>query len=120
MLKNLLNAAPKTEPHISIYENYLVLNQPAMVLLGLQDGGAVSVMQDDRDGYIYIANNPEAKVAYGVRKKQNRGEVSNAELCRKLRSLMEGKGTYRICQEESVDFMNHRYYNIFAKKYGKD
>lgn len=120
MLRNVLNAAPKEEPHIAIYENYLVLNNPAMELLGLQGGGSVSVMQDDRDGYIYIANNPDAKVSYKVRLKQNRGEVSNAGLCRKLRDLMEGKGTYRVCSEESVEYMGHMYYNIFAKKYGKD
>jgi hypothetical protein len=33
---------------------------------------------------------------------------------------MEGTGRYRICSEESVEFMGHVYYNIFAKKYGKD
>lgn len=88
--------------------------------MDIREGGAVSIMQDDRDGYIYISNNPEAKVAYGVRRRVNTFEVCNSKLCRKLAGQMEGYGAYRICDEQTIEFMEHRYYNIFAKKYGED
>ena len=120
MLKNLLQSAPKTEPIIRIFPNYLSLNAKAVELLGISDGDSVSIMQDDRDNYIYVSNNPEAKVAYGVRRRVNTYEVCNSRLCRKLAEQMEGFGAYRICEEQSIEFMGHQYYNVFAKKYGKD
>jgi hypothetical protein len=103
-----------------IYPHYISFNAKAVSLLDLKEGDAVSIMQDDRDGYIYVSNNPDAKVAYGVRKHNTTMEVSNAPLCRKLAEQMEGCGAYRICEEECIEFMGHSYYNIFAKKYGKD
>jgi hypothetical protein len=120
MLKNLLQSAPKTEPLIRIYPNYIAFNAVATSLLDLKDGDAVSVMQDDRDGYIYIANNPEAKVAYGIKRKKTTSTLTNAALCRKLAECFDGPGSYRICVEDSIEFMGHRYYNVFGKKYGKD
>lgn len=120
MLKNLLQGAPKTEPVIRIFDHYLSLNAKAVELLGIKEGDAVSIMQDDRDGYIYISNNPDAKVAYGVRRRVQTFEVCNSKLCRKLAGQMEGLGAYRICAEQSIEFMGHRYYNVFAKKYGED
>lgn len=120
MLKNLLQSAPKTEPIMRISDHYLSFNAKAVELLGIKDGDAVSVMQDDRDSYIYVSNNPDAKVAYGVRRRCGTYEVYNTALCRKLAEQMEGYGAYRICEEQSIEFMGHRYYNIFAKKYGED
>ena len=120
MRKHVLNSAPRTEPLITIYPNYFSLNAAAMQLLDMRGEGAVSVMEDDRDGYIYIASNPDAKVSYRVSGVGCRGVVSNAKLCKRLAEMMEGTGRYRICSEESVEFMGHVYYNIFAKKYGKD
>lgn len=120
MLKNLLQSAPKTEPILRISGHYLSLNAKAVELLDIHEGDAISVMQDDRDGYIYVSNNPGAKVAYGVRRRCGTFEVYNTALCRKLAEQMEGFGAYRICAEQSIEFMGHRYYNIFAKKYGED
>jgi hypothetical protein len=120
MLKNLLQSAPKTEPLLRIYPNYITLNGVAATLLQMDEGSSLSVMQDDRDGYIYISNNPDAKVAYKVRKQGNTLFVHSSVLARKLAAQMEGMGAYRICASESTEFMNHKYYNVFAKKYGED
>ena len=120
MLKNLLQSAPKSEPIMRVFDHYLSFNAKAVELLGIKEGDAVSIMQDDRDNYIYVSNNPDAKVAYGVRKRCGSFEVCNSRLCRKLAEQMEGFGAYRICEEQSNEFMGHRYYNVFAKKYGED
>ena len=120
MLKNLLQSAPKTEPLLRIYPNYITLNGVAASLLQMDDGSPLSVMQDDRDGYIYIANNPDAKVAYKAKKQGNTLFFSSSSLARKLAGVMEGPGAYRICIGECTEFMGHKYYNVFAKKYGQD
>lgn len=103
-----------------VFSHYLSFNAKAVELLGIKDGDSISIMQDDRDNYIYVSNNPDAKVAYGVRRRYGSFEVCNSRLCRKLAEQMEGNGAYRICEEQSMEFMGHKYYNVFAKKYGED
>lgn len=103
-----------------VYSHYIAFNAMAVDLLEIHEGDALSVMQDDREGYIYVSNNPDAKVAFGVRRRANTFEVCNTQLARRLAELMEGEGAYRICAEDAIEFMGHKYYNVFAKKYGKD
>lgn len=120
MLKNLLSSAPKTEPLLRIYANYISFNEAAACLLQMDDGGSLSVMQDDRDGYVYVANNPDAKVAYRAKKIGNILFFYDAKLAHRLAEVMEGRGTYRVCESEKTEFMGHQYYNVFTKKYGTD
>lgn len=120
MLKDLLNGAPRTEPLIRIYPEYLVFNAPAADVLGLEEDASVSIQQDDRDGYVYVARCDSMKHAYGLRKRNNTYVLSNAPLCRKLAECMDGFGSYRISQEVKTEFMGTIFYNIFKKKYGKD
>lgn len=120
MLKNLLQSAPKTEPLLRVYANYITINEAAASLLQMEDGSALSVMQDDRDGYVYIANNPDAKVAYRAKKIGNILFFYYAKLAHKLGEVMEGRGSYRVCAGEKTEFMGRDYYNVFTKKYGTD
>lgn len=120
MLKNLLNTAPRCEPLIRIYPNYFSLNAAAAKLLNLREGDSVSVMQDDRDGLIYVSNCPTMKQSYSVTRIAKRFHVSGAPLCRKMAKCLEGFGPYKITEEESQDYMGYTFYNIFKKKYGKD
>ena len=48
MLVNLINDAPRTEPLLRIYSNYMVLNAHAAGLLGLNDGDKVYIGRDER------------------------------------------------------------------------
>ena len=120
MLTPLLTNPPRTEPLIRIYPNMISFNAPAAALLKLKDGDAVSIMQDDRDGYIYVANCSTIRQSYALTRRNNTFKVSNSQLCRKMAHQLEGYGTYRICQELSKEYMEHKFYNIFKKKYGKD
>ena len=103
-----------------LYKNYLLLNCPAARLLDLREGSAVSIQRDDRDGYVYIANCSSMKQSYPVAVANKRFLVRSAKLCRKLANTLEGYGTYKVCTEDSIEFMGHKFYNIFKRKYGKD
>lgn len=120
MLKDLLNNPPRTEPLIRIYPNFISFNAPAAAMLQLQEGDSVSIMQDDRDGYVFVANCSTMRQSYALKLRNNTFRVSNAPLCRKLAGCLEGFGTYRICQDFSTNYMDQKFYNIFKKKYGKD
>lgn len=120
MLQELLHSAPRCEPLIRIYPHYLSFNAAAANLLGIGEGDSISVMMDDRDGYIYVAKCACMRQSYSIRMKKTLVVVSSAPLCRKMASLLEGFGTYKICRNEMQEFMGHTFYNIFKKKYGKD
>ena len=120
MLRSILDTAPRTEPLIRIYPNYITFNAPAARLLGFKKDDVVSIMQDDRDGYLYVAN-CRTKQSYPLAMRNNTFLVRNVELCNKLAECLEGLGTYRISQDVTLcDFNDNKYYNIFKKKYGKD
>lgn len=119
MLKNILIGAPKTEPLLRIYPNYISFNAVAASLLGFNEGDAVSVMQDDRDGWVYVGN-VHTKQSYVLSRQGSAFVVRCAPLCRRLAECLEGCGTYRISKDDATEFMGHTYYNIFKKKYGKD
>lgn len=120
MLQDLLNSAPRCEPLVRIYKNYISFNAVAVRLLGLEDGSSVSIMRDDRDGYVYVANCDCMRQSYAIVKKKTLFTISGAPLCRKLASCLDGFGTYKICKEETQEYMGHTFYNIFKKKYGRD
>lgn len=120
MLKPLTGGAPRTETLIRIYPGYITFNAPAARLLGFKNGDTVSIMQDDRDGYIYVSN-CVTKQSYTLTVRNNTYKVNNAQLCRRLAECLEGFGTYRISKDVvQKDYMDNTYYNIFKKKYGKD
>lgn len=120
MLKEILNTPPRTVPTMRIYPNFLSFNAPAAALLQLEEDGSVAIMQDDRDGLIYVANCSTMKQSYPLQKRGNTYRVSNAPLCRVLADKMDGFGTYLITQDLSMQFMEKKFYNIFKKKYEKD
>lgn len=120
MLKELLNTPPRKVPTMRIYPNYLSFNAPAASLLNLTEGCSVSIMQDDRDGLVYVANCSTMKQSYPLQQRNNTFRVSNAPLCRALADSMDGYGTYLISQDLSMEFMGKEFYNIFKKKYEKD
>ena len=120
MLRSILDSAPRTEPLIRIYPHYITFNAPAARLLGFKKDDVVSIMQDDRDGYLYVAN-CRTKQSYPLAMRNNTFLVRSVELCNKLAECLEGFGTYRISKDVTLcDFNDNKYYNIFKKKYGKD
>ena len=44
--------------------------------------------------------------------------INSRVLSRELADSLEGRGTYRICPEDSVENNGTTYFNIFFKKYG--
>ena len=120
MLKEILNTPPRAVPTMRIYPNFLSFNAPAAALLQLEEDGSVAIMQDDRDGYLYVAN-CRTKQSYPLAMRNNTFLVRNVELCNKLAECLEGFGTYRISKDVTLlDYNDNKYYNIFKKKYGKD
>lgn len=119
MLVNLLNEAPRTEPLLRIYNNYMVFNSHAAALLGINDGDKVYIGRDDRSTNNLYVGKASLKQSYAVCRRSNTFIVYNASLTRKVASWLEGKGTYRICPEDKIDDgLGNMFYNIFKKKYG--
>lgn len=120
MLKPLLDSASRTEPLVRIYSGCIVFNAPAARLLEFKEGDAVSVMQDDRDGYVYVGN-CVTKQSYTLTARRNTFKVNNSPLCSRLAECLEGFGTYRISKDMmQSDYNGNKYYNVFKKKYGRN
>lgn len=121
MLVNLLNDAPRTEPLLRVYENYMAFNTYAAKLLGLAEGAKIFFGREDRTAdYLYVGK-ANMKQSYAVQKRGNTFVLYNAALTRKVASWLEGLGSYRICPEDTIsDSAGNLFYNIFKKKYGKD
>ena len=131
MLVNLLNDAPRTEPLLRIYENYMAFNTYAAELLGLAEGAKIFFAlaegakiffgREDRTAdYLYVGK-ANMKQSYVVQRRGNTFVLYNAPLARKVASWLEGVGSYRICPEDKIsDGAGNSFYNIFKKKYGKD
>lgn len=121
MLVNLLNDAPRTEPLLMIYDNYMAFNSHASSLLCLTEGDKIFIGRDDRaTDYLYVGK-ARMKHSYSVIRRGNTFVLYNAPLTRTVADWLEGKGTYRICPEDKIeDGAGNLFYNIFKKKYGKD
>jgi hypothetical protein len=119
MLVNLINDAPRTEPLLRVYANYMVLNANAVALLGLDDGDKIYIGRDERSSNNLYVGKAFLKQSYSVYRRDNTFIIYNAPLTRNVASWLEGKGAYRICPEDIIDDgLGNRYYNIFKKKYG--
>lgn len=119
MLVNLINDAPRTEPLLRVYANYMTFNAKASDLLGLREGDKVYIGRDDRASNNLYVGKAQLKQSYTVSRRDNTFVVYNAPLTRKVASWLEGKGTYRICPEDKIDDgLGNMFYNIFKKKYG--
>lgn len=118
MLKNLQHEAPRSESLMRVYDKFIVFNAAAARLLGLTEGSYVTIMQDDRDNDLYVANAPGMRQSHAVRKRNNTFKLNSASFCRDVASALEGPGTYRICPETTKDEYGRKFFNIFKKKYG--
>lgn len=119
MLVNLLNDAPRTEPLLRIYENYMTFNSPAAKLMGLTDGDKVYIGRDERMANNLYVGKARLKQSNVVIRRGHTFILHNAALARKVADWLEGRGTYRICSEDTMgDGFGNLFYNIFKKKYG--
>ena len=119
MLVNIINNAPRTEPLLRIYDSYMAFNAQAVKLLGLSDGDKIYIGKDDRSSNNLYVGKANLKQSYAVWRRDNTFIVYSAPLTRIVAGQLEGKGTYRICPEDTVDDgLGNKFYNIFKKKYG--
>lgn len=119
MLVNLINNAPRTEPLIRIYDTYMSFNSHAAELLGLDDGDKVYIGRDERSSNHLYVGKARLKQSYAVTRRGNTFTLNSAPLARVVAGWLEGKGSYRICAEDTVDdAFGNLYYNIFGKRYG--
>lgn len=119
MLVNLINDAPRSEPLLRIYGNYMSFNVQAAKLLGLEEGDRVFIGREERqNNYLYVGK-ANMKQSYAVTRRGNTYDLYNAKLTREVANWLEGTGTYRICPEDKInDGFGNTFYNIFRKKYG--
>ena len=119
MLVNLINDAPRSEPLLRIFKNYMVFNSHAASLLGITDGDKVYIGREERLSNNLYVGKASTKQSYAVCRRGNTFLLYNAPLTRKVASWLEGAGTYRICPEDKIgDGLGNIFYNIFKKKYG--
>ena len=118
-LVNLTNDAPRTEPLLRIYGNYMTFNAAASRLLGLTDGDRIYIGRDERACNNLYVGKATLKQSRSVTRRSHSFIVYCAPLARQVAGWLEGQGTYRICPEDTqVDGAGNIYYNIFKRKYG--
>lgn len=103
------------DPVLMVYRDRVRLNRAGALLLGLNEMPRVSFKTDD-SGHVYIGSRSFASIK--VNRTGGRYTITSVKLARKLASMLDGPGTYRIEQETSdVDHAGMRYYLIFWRKY---
>ena len=122
----LTKQIPDTEPKIRVYEHYAVLNAAAVNLLGVQDGDYVqfaepyySFRRDDGKKFIYLRRTSAAVGSYVARKRKGTMRISSRKLATLLGERLDGKGSYRVCPEDTVADKDGTWYNIFFVNYDK-
>lgn len=119
MLVNLTDIAPRTEPVLRVFDNYMTFNAHAAQMLGLSDGDKVYIGREERMANNLYVGKAKLKQSNVVRRRGKTFLLHNAALTRAVAGWLEGKGTYRICSEDKMeDCFGNLYYNIFKKKYG--
>lgn len=119
MLVSLTTEAPRTEPLLRIYRNYMTFNAHAASLLGLSDGDKVYIGRNERQGNNLYVGKARMKQSNIIVRRGYTFLLHNAELSRAVAGWLEGEGTYRICPEDCMeDGAGNIFYNIFKKKYG--
>lgn len=119
MLVNLINDAPRTEPILRVFKNYMTLNAHAVRLLGLSEGDKVYIGREERMANNLYVGKARLKTSNLVVRRGNTFLLHNAALAREVAGWLEGMGAYRICPEDKVeDGLGNVFFNIFKKKYG--
>lgn len=120
-LAKLVESAPRSEALIRVYSSYCVLNSSAAMLMGLSPGKGVVVFYDKEQrsaGRMRLYIGRRDINAFPVIRRGRSYLINSRPLARELADNMEGRGTYRICPEDSVEKSGTTYYNIFFRKYG--
>lgn len=115
---------PKSEATLKVYESEVVLSEAAVKMLGLEDDSPFVIFMEDRDAerskhrrlYVAKATAPWPMKYPSVRKGHRR-TIRCRDLCRQLALLLDGPGTYRICEEDSYTEFGITWYNIFFRRY---
>ena len=120
-LVRLVESAPPSEALIRVYSSYCVLNSRAAKLMGLSPEGGVMVFYDKEQkeaGRMRLYIGRKDTDAFPVIRRGRSYLINSRHLARELADNMEGRGSYRICPEDSVEKCGTTYYNIFFRKYG--
>lgn len=120
-LAKLVESAPRSEALIRVYSSYCVLNGSAAMLMGLSPGSGVMVFYDKEQrsaGRMRLYVGRKDTNAFAVIRRGRSYLINSRGLARELADNLEGRGTYRICPEDSVENNGTTYYNIFFRKYG--
>ena len=107
-------------PTISVYPNRCVISGSGCQLLQLSDSSPrVRVKSDlDNRGRLYISRSNNDSGYYTTGRKHGiTRRINSAAFSRKLAELLEGYGTYKICEDSSViDGSGVTNYELFFRK----
>lgn len=124
-LISISNRIPETEPKLRVYPNYVSINAAGARLLGIEDGDYIqintSVVAQLTGRKNYYIGKPKQDIigAYPVARRGNTMLIHSRHLSKKLIDLLDGRGCYRICPEDSIKTKDAIWYNIFFKNYDK-
>ena len=119
-LTDIDGKAPSGTALLRVFRNSCSLNRQAMRLLGLQDKGNVRFRTPRGNGNrrVYVSSTQQAG-GYGIHRRGGIGIVNSRSLAATLAMTLQGTGTYRICEEDTVtdDMDGTTCYAIFFRKY---
>ena len=110
MLVNLVNILPPTEACLHVYKETVTLNRVAVNLLDLQEGDKIN-FKKSQSGCITVWIGK-------VKMRRKCAKINSIKLCKALASALQGPGTYRIEEENTIsDFSGQIYYSIFFRRF---
>lgn len=132
-MHNLQDIEPKRRPSrrdclIHVYRDRCVINASAAKLLHLHPSNPANRVHISRDmeelragrTRVYISEACADMMAYPVGWTKGRlaGRITGSSPARTLAKMLDGYGTYRICEEISITQSGRRYFEIFFMKFG--
>ena len=117
MLVNLVNILPPTEACLHVYKETVTLNRVAVNLLDLQEGDKIN-FKKSQSGCITVWIGKVKNNGYSVKMRRKCAKINSIKLCKALASALQGPGTYRIEEENTIsDFSGQIYYSIFFRRF---
>ena len=123
MMVDIERIPTRADAVIRVYKDRCVISSRACHILGLSaTASRVRIRQDldqlQRGGRvrIYISRS-DTPVGYYVKRRGKIGQINSVALSRKLAEMLEGYGTYRICEEVYNLEKGEICYEIFFRKY---
>lgn len=121
LLHDISREPPSGEALMRVYKSKIIINAPAVKLLGLTDDSRVAFKVGEVLGQKRLYIGKKDYNAYCLNKMGSRYRIHSTSLCKHIADMLQGYGTYRIESENHIsDYNGDVMYSVFFRKYEKE